>query len=68
MNHLKSPRRLAGALALTALLGAACAGNGTTQTSASGECETPETPTITFAAYSTPREVYGKIISAFQAQ
>ena len=35
---------------------------------AAGECETPEVPTITFAAYSTPREVYGKIIPAFQAQ
>jgi sulfate transport system substrate-binding protein len=26
----------------------------------------PETPTLTLAAYSTPREVYGKIIPAFQ--
>jgi ABC-type sulfate transport system substrate-binding protein len=65
MTNRKSPRRLAGALAVTALLAAACSG-GTTQTSASGECIAPETPTLTFAAYSTPREVYGKIISAFQ--
>ena len=31
-------------------------------------CVPPPTPTITFAAYSTPREVYGKIIPAFQAK
>ena len=60
-------RRLLGAIAVAGLIAAACGGNsGTTATS--GECETPETPTITFAAYSTPREVYGKIISAFQAK
>jgi sulfate/thiosulfate transport system substrate-binding protein len=52
---------LAGALALTS---AAC--GDAQQTSASGECQMPETPTITLAAYSTPREVYGKIIPAFQ--
>ena len=57
--------------AVAALLGAAAlaataCGGGSEPTSASGECQTPETPTITLAAYSTPREVYGKIIPAFQ--
>ena len=53
---------------VAALLGAACSsgGDGDTDGTASGECETPETPTLTLAAYSTPREVYGKIIPAFQ--
>jgi sulfate/thiosulfate-binding protein len=35
---------------------------------AAAECNgLPELPTISFAAYSTPREAYGKIISAFKA-
>lgn len=34
-------------------------------TDASGACEPAETPVINFAAYSTPREAYGKIIPAF---
>jgi sulfate transport system substrate-binding protein len=57
------------------LFGAACASsdspNNPTATGAdqaAGECQTPEVPTITFAAYSTPREVYGKIIPAFQTK
>ena len=33
-----------------------------------GECTPAETPVINFAAYSTPREVYGKIIPAFVSQ
>jgi sulfate/thiosulfate transport system substrate-binding protein len=55
-------------LATAALTAAACAGSSeATGGQAAGEnCETPEQPVITFAAYSTPREVYGKIISAFQ--
>jgi sulfate transport system substrate-binding protein len=56
-------------LVLIALIAAACGDSGDS-TSASGEpCETPKPPdpiTLTFAAYSTPREVYGKIIPAFQ--
>jgi sulfate/thiosulfate-binding protein len=37
-------------------------------TSASGGACTPaDSPVISFAAYSTPREVYGKIIPAFQS-
>jgi sulfate/thiosulfate transport system substrate-binding protein len=58
---------LAGAATLFA---AACGGGGGGTPTAAGdaECQTPATPVITFAAYSTPREVYGKIISAFQEQ
>ena len=57
--------------ALAALVLAACGGNsgggGTAQ--AASDCD-PDAPTLTltFAAYSTPREVYGKIIPAFQAK
>ena len=59
------------ALLAIGLLGAACSSQPSTQASDEGsgaECTTPEVPTITFAAYSTPREVYGKIIPAFQAK
>src|SRR5919106_1265097 len=58
-------KALAAMLGAAALAATAC-GGGSEPTSASGECQTPETPTITLAAYSTPREVYGKIIPAFQ--
>ena len=57
------------ALSAFALVAAGCgSGDGNTNANADGECTTPETPTLTFAAYSTPREVYGKIIPAFQAK
>ena len=36
--------------------------------SADGACTPAETPVINFAAYSTPREAYGKIIPAFVSQ
>ena len=56
---------------LAALVLAACGGNsgGGDTAAAAVECD-PNTPTLTltFAAYSTPREVYGKIIPAFQAK
>jgi sulfate/thiosulfate-binding protein len=43
----------------------ACGGNGA---NAAAQCNgLPELPTISFAAYSTPREAYGKIISAFKS-
>ena len=48
------------------LVAAAACGKGNAST-ASGPCTPSKTPVITFAAYSTPREVYGKIIPAFQA-
>jgi sulfate transport system substrate-binding protein len=54
------------------LLAAACGGGSAGAeedgATASGDCTTPETPVITFVAYSTPREAYGKIIAAFQAK
>jgi sulfate transport system substrate-binding protein len=55
---------------LAALAASACGGGGGGDTaSASTDCD-PDAPTLTvsFAAYSTPREVYGKIIPAFQAK
>jgi sulfate/thiosulfate transport system substrate-binding protein len=54
-----------GAIGLMALLSAAC---GSTSATGSGPCSPPKTPVITFAAFSTPREVYGKIIPVFQAK
>ena len=63
-------RRAALALAVVAAVaGAACsaASSGSTN-SGTGTCKQASTPVITFAAYSTPREVYGKIIPAFQAK
>ena len=66
----KSIRLLAAALAVGAL-GMACSSDPEATAAgdtAAGECTPPELPTITFAAYSTPREVYGKIITAFQAK
>src|ERR671936_794425 len=59
--------RAVAALSVIGLIATGCGGSSTTA-SASGECRLPEVPTITFAAYSTPREVYGKIIPAFQAK
>lgn len=70
MRTRRTSVRLLAALATIPVLAAAC-GTGTAGTDGNavpGECTPPETPVITFAAYSTPREVYGKIISAFQTQ
>jgi sulfate/thiosulfate transport system substrate-binding protein len=52
---------------LAAIAGAACSSNGSTGASG-GPCVPAKSPVITLAAYSTPREVYGKIIPAFQAK
>lgn len=62
--------RFLAAIASFGLLGAACgSASGTGEGSdANGECTPPETPVLTFVAYSTPREAYGKIISAFQTE
>ena len=61
--------RVAAGLALVSLVAAACGSSSAGEPAAtSGECQPPETPVLTFAAYSTPREAYGKIISAFQAK
>jgi sulfate transport system substrate-binding protein len=64
-------KRWIATFAIFAFATAACAQSGSSTPIASGEggaaeCEAPEVPTLTFAAYSTPREVYGKIIPAFQ--
>ncbi len=52
----------AGILLAGALLLGSCTG---TQ-GAAASCSPAETPVLTLAAYSTPREAYGKIIPAFQ--
>jgi sulfate transport system substrate-binding protein len=58
--------RLIGALAVTALAVSACSSGNATTNNSSGKCTPAKTPVLNFAAYSTPREVYGKIIPAFQ--
>jgi sulfate/thiosulfate transport system substrate-binding protein len=61
--------RLLGSVIALGLVAAACGGTpAATTASQSGDCVPPEQPVITFAAYSTPREVYGKIITAFQTK
>jgi sulfate transport system substrate-binding protein len=69
------PRRfgvsLLASIASLSVLAAACGSSGDGGNNASsgdGACTPAETPVITFAAYSTPREVYGKIISTFQSE
>jgi sulfate transport system substrate-binding protein len=66
MRFQRTARNAVIALSVVALVATACSSN--TDTAASGgSCDTVSgNPVITFAAYSTPREVYGKIISAFQ--
>jgi sulfate/thiosulfate-binding protein len=64
---IKSRRIAAAALTILALAAAACGGDdNSANASEGGKCQPADTPVITFAAYSTPREVYGKIISTFQ--
>jgi sulfate transport system substrate-binding protein len=69
--QVRPSRRALGALVLTALIAAACGGddNKTSAAGPGGACPSANDPTkpltVTFAAYSTPREVYGKIIPAF---
>jgi sulfate/thiosulfate-binding protein len=66
MTHLGTRRAFTAALAAALLAGAAC--SKAKAGSATGACTPSRSPVITFAAYSTPREVYGKIIPAFQAK
>jgi sulfate/thiosulfate transport system substrate-binding protein len=64
--HRRGRTRLAALVAVPVLvLGACSSGGGDT---AGGPCTPADTPVINFAAYSTPREVYGKIIPAFQSK
>ena len=67
----RSRARLVAALALPVLVLGACSSDGGSSTvgdeTAAGDCTMAEQPVINFAAYSTPREVYGKIIPAFQS-
>jgi len=71
---MRAPRlgvRLFALTAVLAILATACAsdsGDGANPSASGGACTPADTPVITFAAYSTPREVYGKIISAFQTK
>jgi sulfate/thiosulfate transport system substrate-binding protein len=62
--QVRGRQRLAAGLVAASLVGVACGADAATN--AGGDCEPAETPTLTLAAYSTPREVYGKIIPAFQ--
>jgi sulfate transport system substrate-binding protein len=55
------------ALSLAPMLALGACGGGTAD--AASECNgLPAQPTLSFAAYSTPREAYGKIISAFKSE
>jgi sulfate/thiosulfate transport system substrate-binding protein len=63
MRKLITHPAATGALVVSMFAAVACSSAGS-QT-ASGECVPPETPVVTLAAYSTPREAYGKIIPAF---
>ncbi|MGE5459618.1 MAG: sulfate ABC transporter substrate-binding protein [Solirubrobacterales bacterium] len=71
---MRAPRlgvRLFALTAVLAILATACSsdsGDGADPSASGGACTPADTPVITFAAYSTPREVYGKIISAFQTK
>jgi sulfate/thiosulfate transport system substrate-binding protein len=53
---------------LSIVLAACGSDSGDPVASGSGECTPAETPVISFAAYSTPREAYGKIIPEFVSQ
>jgi sulfate/thiosulfate-binding protein len=50
------------------LVAAAACGKSNAGTTTAGACVPSKSPVISFAAYSTPREAYGKIIPAFQAK
>jgi sulfate transport system substrate-binding protein len=60
-------RPMAAVIGIVALVASACSAKAN-DPQASGPCVQADSPVITFAAYSTPREVYGKIISAFQTK
>ena len=65
LQRFKSLRWVALGLASVLVLAACGSGGGT---AAAADCNgLPEQPTLSFAAYSTPREAYGKIISQFKS-
>lgn len=72
MRHRRFGVSLLALIAALGLLASACGNDpadaGEDGAAANGDCTPAETPVITFAAYSTPREVYGKIIAAFQTK
>jgi len=62
---IRIPLRAAALVLVPVLALTACGGGAGAQ---AAECNgIPEQPVLSFAAYSTPREAYGKIISAFKA-
>jgi sulfate/thiosulfate-binding protein len=63
-------RTVALALVPAAALAACSSGSGddVRSSAAGGQCTPPDVPVINFTAYSTPREVYGKIIPEFVSQ
>lgn len=71
---MRAPRsgvRLFAIAAVLAIVATACgsdSGDGSNASGGGGDCTPSDQPVLTFAAYSTPREVYGKIISAFQSK
>src|SRR6266704_6051929 len=65
-----SARHVAGGAAVGLILLAvpACASITATTTSAGGACQPAASPVITLAAYSTPYDAYGKLISTWQKE
>src|SRR5215211_139141 len=66
MTSAKLRRSGVGILASATILLAPCAGQ--SAPGPGGSCTPSDSPVLTLAAYSTPREAYGKIIPAFQAK
>jgi sulfate transport system substrate-binding protein len=65
--YTRTLRTVLASLSLFAVVAASCGTDPASGTGGDG-CDPAESPVLSFAAYSTPREVYGKIISAFQAK
>lgn len=64
-----SARHVAGGAAVgLVLLAAACAPGGASTTSSGGACKPAKSPVLTLAAYSTPYDAYGKLISTWQKE
>ena len=63
----RSAQKAATAALLLATLASGCS-NGGTGNDANASCTPASSPVLALAAYSTPREAYGKIIPAFQAR